>query len=137
MNEMAHLRVISPVEDDSARLLRPGSTCWRLEHARRIKLLVDGAAYFPAMKAAMEKARHSILLLGWDFDPRVLLQPDLEGAEQSDRLCDLLGRLLAQRPGLHVHILIWDMAWPFAVQRRDGPQRARAMAAEGPAQLPS
>lgn len=52
-------------------LLRPGSTCWRFEHARRIALLVDGAAYFPAMKAAMEKARHSILLLGWDFDPRV------------------------------------------------------------------
>ena len=117
------MRVI-PVEDDSERLLRPGSTCWRLEQTARMALLVDGAAYFPAMKAAMRNAQHSILLLGWDFDPRVPLEPHREGTEQSDRLSNLLGRLLAQHPSLHVHILIWDMAWPFAIQRRDRPQRA-------------
>jgi phospholipase D1/2 len=117
------VRVI-PVEDDSERLLRPGSTCWRLEQTARMALLVDGATYFPAMKAAMRNAQHSILLLGWDFDPRVPLEPHREGREQSDRLSNLLGRLLAQHPSLHVHILIWDMAWPFAIQRRDRPQRA-------------
>jgi phosphatidylserine/phosphatidylglycerophosphate/cardiolipin synthase-like enzyme len=95
-----------------------------VEHARRIALLVDGAAYIPAMKAAVAKARHSVLLLGWDFDPRVPLEPDLKPRGQSDRLCDHLGRLLAQRPGLRVHILIWDMALPYAIQRRDRPQRA-------------
>jgi phosphatidylserine/phosphatidylglycerophosphate/cardiolipin synthase-like enzyme len=95
-----------------------------VEHARRIALLVDGAAYIPAMKAAVAKARHSVLLLGWDFDPRVPLEPDLKPGGQSDRLCDLLEGLLAQRPGLRVHILIWDMALPYAIQRRDRPQRA-------------
>ena len=87
-------------------------------------LLVDGAAYFHAMKTAMQQARHSILLLGWDFDPRVPLEPDLKGTECSDRLCDLLGRFLTQRPSLQVHLLIWDMALAFAIQRRDRPQRA-------------
>jgi len=37
----------------SKRLLIAGATCWRREHARRIAILVDGAAYFHAMKAAM------------------------------------------------------------------------------------
>jgi hypothetical protein len=116
--------VILPVEDDDERLLRPGSPCWRLEHVDRLALLVDGAAYFHAMKAAMQKAQHSILLSGWDFDPRVQLEPDLEGTERSEQLCGLLKRLLAQRPSLQVHILVWDMALPFAIQRRDRPQRA-------------
>jgi phosphatidylserine/phosphatidylglycerophosphate/cardiolipin synthase-like enzyme len=37
-------------------LLRAGLTCWRVENASRVSVLVDGAAYFHAMKAAMEKA---------------------------------------------------------------------------------
>ncbi len=112
------------IGEDHDRLLRPGSTCWRVAHAHRVALLVDGAAYFPAMKAAMEKARHSILLLGWDFDPRVPLEPDGRGMGRTERLCDLLSRLLARRRGLRVYILIWDMALPYAIQRRDRPQRA-------------
>lgn len=128
---------VIPVEDVSERLLRPGSTCWRLERTDRMALLVDGAAYFPAMKAAMREARHSILLLGWDFDSRVPLQPDLEGAEQSDRLCDLLGRLLAQRPGLHVHILIWDIGLAVRDPAPRPTATSRTMAAEGTAPLSS
>ena len=50
-------------------LLRPGSTCWRLEPARRVSVLVDGAAYFHAMKLAIRSAERSILILGWNFDP--------------------------------------------------------------------
>ena len=64
----------------SKRLLIAGATCWRREHARRIAILVDGAAYFHAMKAAMRAARHSILLLGWDFDPHVPLEGDRQEA---------------------------------------------------------
>ena len=115
---------MEPSYQAGAGLLRPGSTCWRVEHARHIALLVDGAAYIPAMKAAVAKARHSVLLLGWDFDPRVPLEPDLEPGGQSDRLCDLLEGLLARRPGLRAHILIWDMALPYAIHRGDRPQRA-------------
>ena len=119
-----HVQQTAASTRDDGPLLRPGSTCWRIAQAGRIALLIDGAVYFPAMKAALEKARHSILLLGWDFDPRVPLEPDLDGSGRKERLCDLFERLLAERPGLQVHILIWDMALPYALQRRDRPQHA-------------
>ena len=108
---------------DQIPLLRAGLTCWRIENASRVSVLVDGAAYFRAMKAAMEKAENSILLLGWDFDPNVPLKPD--GADEStEPLCNLMARWLKRNSGLQIHILIWDMAWVFAVQRRDAPQHA-------------
>jgi phosphatidylserine/phosphatidylglycerophosphate/cardiolipin synthase-like enzyme len=112
-------------QHDSKRLLTPGATCWRLEHARRIAILVDGAAYFHAMKAAMQAAKHSILLLGWDFDPHVPLEGHRQDADQPDRLCDLFARILAERPALRIHILIWRMALPYAMQRRYRPQDAQ------------
>jgi phosphatidylserine/phosphatidylglycerophosphate/cardiolipin synthase-like enzyme len=109
---------------DDGPLLQPGSTCWRIAQAGRIALLIDGAAYFPAMTAALKKARQSILLLGWDFDPRVPLEPDFDGSGRTERLCDLFAHLLAERPSLQIHVLIWDMALPYALQRRDRPQHA-------------
>jgi hypothetical protein len=77
------------------------------------------------MKAAMRKAERSILLLGWDFDPHVPLEPDRSGADPHDRLSDFFAQLLASRPSLEIHILIWDMAWLYAAQRHYGPRRAR------------
>ena len=112
-------------QHDSKRSLTPGATCWRLEHARRIAILVDGAAYFHAMKAAMQSARHSILLLGWDFDPHVPLEGDRQEADPPNRLSDLFARVLAERPALRIHILIWNMALPYALLRRNRPQVAQ------------
>ena len=57
-------------------LLEPGRNCWRIERAERIAFLVDGAEYFGAVRAALARARHSILILGWDIDSRMLLAPD-------------------------------------------------------------
>jgi len=105
-------------------VLQRGVTCWRIEQARRVALLVDGAAYFHAMKLAMEKAHRSILVLGWDFDPRVCLEPD-DGDVPGETFHGLMQRLLARRASLLVHILIWDMSWPFAIQRRVGPRQAQ------------
>jgi phospholipase D1/2 len=74
------------------------------------------------MKAAMEKAKQSILLLGWDFDPLVRLEPE---ALMDQRPSSFMERLLERNSSLRIHILIWDMAWIFAVQRRDSPRHAR------------
>jgi phosphatidylserine/phosphatidylglycerophosphate/cardiolipin synthase-like enzyme len=57
-------------------VLRPGETCWRTARADRVAFLVDNQAYFAAVAAALQKARRSILLLGWGFDPRTRLFPD-------------------------------------------------------------
>jgi hypothetical protein len=34
-------------------------------------------------------------------------------------------RLIERNTSLRIHIVIWDMAWIFAVQRRNAPQHAR------------
>lgn len=106
-------------------VLQAGKTCWRLERARRAAVLIDGQAYFRAMRAALECARHSIFLLGWDFDPLVCLEPALDAQAAGEPFHGLLRRLLARQPDLRIHILIWKMALPFALQRRDRPQRAQ------------
>ncbi|HEX2135735.1 MAG TPA: phospholipase D-like domain-containing protein [Microvirga sp.] len=120
---MAHALEFPPV---SRPLLRPGETCWRIERADRVALLVDGAAYFSAAKAALLKARRSILLLGWDFDPRTRLSPDVDDPRGDDTVGALLLRLQKERD-LDIRLLIWDMALPLAARHEFYPQRARGL----------
>jgi phosphatidylserine/phosphatidylglycerophosphate/cardiolipin synthase-like enzyme len=108
----------------SERLLTLRSSCWRIAHADRAALLVDAESYIDAMSAAIRNAQHSILLLGWDFDPLVPLKPSVDAKGQPERFCDLLDDVVSGCPGLSVHILIWDMTWSYAVQRRHKPQQA-------------
>ena len=57
-------------------LLRPGHNVWRIERAGRAAVLVDGAAFFEAVRAACLKAQHSIFMVGWDIDSRTRLVGD-------------------------------------------------------------
>ena len=56
-------------------LLQPGRNCWRIEHAARLSFLIDGAAYFAAVRAAIARAQKSVFILGWDIDSRIRLVP--------------------------------------------------------------
>src|SRR2546425_425337 len=58
------------------RILVEGRNCWRRDRASRVAFLIDGAAYFAAFAAAVERARRSILILGWDFHSRIRLRRD-------------------------------------------------------------
>ncbi|MBY6260452.1 phospholipase [Azospirillum sp. 412522] len=97
-------------------VLQPGLTCWRTERAKRVAVLIDGADYFLAARAAMERARQSILLVGWDIDPRMRLDPD-----SPETLGRFLARLMCGRPGLHVRALKWDMPFPIALDHPHEP----------------
>ena len=112
------------------RFLREGETCWRVAQADRVALLVDGAAYFAAAKAAMLKAKHSIWLLAWTFDPLTRLTPQVAGRsgdpESADRLGLLLRRLASLNPALDVRILAWDMPWLIGSPQALPNQRGRA-----------
>lgn len=90
------------------QILRPGRNCWRIERANRAAFLVHGCAYFAALGAALRRAQRSVLLLGWDFDPKTCLDPRAATAEAPGRFQDLLHALVAERPDLRVDILIWD-----------------------------
>ncbi|HVY33182.1 MAG TPA: phospholipase D-like domain-containing protein [Caulobacteraceae bacterium] len=106
--------------------LQTGKTCWRVEQAGRAAVLLDSGAYFAAAIAALHRARHSILLLGWGFDPRTRLTPDAEGHEHGpDELGALLRRLAAQRPELDIRVLIWKSALPVSISQHFFPHRAR------------
>ena len=50
-----------------------GTTVWRFVQASRAHVVIDADAYFELMQQAMLGARQRILMVGWDFDTRVLL----------------------------------------------------------------
>jgi phosphatidylserine/phosphatidylglycerophosphate/cardiolipin synthase-like enzyme len=89
-------------------ILDPGRNCWRIERAGRAAVLVDGACYFARLEQALRSARRSILIVGWDFDGRIRLRPDV--GEDSPPLGDLLRSLVEIHPELQIHILIWSIA---------------------------
>lgn len=39
-------------------VLRPGDTCWRIETADRLSVIVDAADYFAVLREVMQEARH-------------------------------------------------------------------------------
>ncbi len=67
-------------------ILRESETCWRREQARRMAVIIDAAAYFAHVQATILQAGHSILLIGWDFDARILLNRDPGDPVAPDRL---------------------------------------------------
>ncbi len=107
-------------------LLDPGVTCWRVEQANRAALLIDMADYFLAARAAMLRARSSIHLLNWAFDPDTLFDPQPGGTgPQSDRFGPFLRALALHRPDLDIRILCWKSALPVSATQRFFPHRAK------------
>ncbi|HEX5796633.1 MAG TPA: hypothetical protein VFY19_12395, partial [Geminicoccaceae bacterium] len=96
-----------------APILEEGITCWRIAAAGRVAVLIDGADYFATLLRALREARSRILIVGWDFDPRVRLDPD----DPATELRRLLRALVEERPELHVHLLIWDISIVFGPSR--------------------
>lgn len=92
-------------------LLRLGETCWRIEDAQRLAFLIDNQAYYAALYDALTRARRSIWILGWAFDPRTRLAPDgREGPDDPDEIGQILLRLTRANPHLDVRVLIWRSA---------------------------
>jgi phospholipase D1/2 len=103
------------------RILREGHNCWKIANASRVKFLVDGAAYFSTLADTLEQAQESVLILGWDFDSRIHLKLPTDPADAGPDLGTYLNSLVRRRPKLHVHILVWDFAMIFALERETVP----------------
>ena len=99
------------------RLMVPGRTCWRIERANRLALIVDAADYFRHVKAAMLKAEQSLMLIGWDFDTRIKFEPEEQTLEGPNLLGEFLSWLPKQRPGLQIYVLKWDLGMIQALGR--------------------
>ncbi|MBK4734185.1 VTT domain-containing protein [Noviherbaspirillum pedocola] len=100
-----------------AGLLQPGRNCWRIERARRFSLLIDADAYFRALRAAIRAARRSVYILGWDIDSRIRLVPGGAQDGYPEPLADFLHAVVRDRPELRIHVLNWDFAMLYALER--------------------
>ena len=89
--------------------LEPDRNCWRIARAKQAALIIDAEDYYRAARKAMLSARSQILLIGWDVDTRICLDPDADDGAPK-HLGQLLSWLVKERPDLHIHILAWDAA---------------------------
>jgi phosphatidylserine/phosphatidylglycerophosphate/cardiolipin synthase-like enzyme/uncharacterized membrane protein YdjX (TVP38/TMEM64 family) len=108
-------------EQAAATILKPGHNCWQISGAERLALLVDGEAYFSAFAAAVEQARHSLFILGWDIDSRIRLWRDDRPGKRPCELGAFLNEVIARRKGLHIYVLDWDFAMLYALEREPLP----------------
>nr|WP_217344547.1 VTT domain-containing protein [Noviherbaspirillum sp. L7-7A]MBV0878706.1 VTT domain-containing protein [Noviherbaspirillum sp. L7-7A] len=130
------MSTIAPVSSNALHrpLLQPGRNCWRLARAGRYALLIDADAYFRTARQAMLGARDCIMILSWDIDRRTVMVPGGAGDGFPEALGDFLHALLEERPQLRVHVLNWDFAMLYALERellpayRTGWRRQRCMA---------
>ena len=108
---------------DHNQVLCEGKNCWRIEPAERVAFLIDGQAYFVAFKAAVERAQRSVLIVGWDFDSRIKLERHEKPQDDAEQLRDFLITVVSRRKDLHIHILVWDFAVIYALDRELFPER--------------
>jgi phosphatidylserine/phosphatidylglycerophosphate/cardiolipin synthase-like enzyme len=91
------------VRDD--RLVTPDQTCWRVVRAEQFACVVDAADYFMHVKAAMLRARHRILLIGWDFDARMTFERGVRRLPGPNQLSAFLYWMLWKRSDLELYLL--------------------------------
>jgi len=104
-------------EPDRKSILVEGSNCWRIAPASRASLLIDAEPYFAALAAAAARARHSILIVGWDIDSRIQLLRNDNPYGMPTQLDEMLNAAVSRQPNLHVYILNWDFAMIYSLER--------------------
>ena len=102
----------TPEEEFNDASVEPG--VWRYAHVDRASVIVDAEDYFALMQQAMLKARHRIILVGWDFDTRIHLTLGRRWFERPfrrkypRRLGSFLMWLGRHRKGIEIRILKWS-----------------------------
>ncbi len=86
--------------------MKPGDEFWRVERADRLSVIIDADDYFRVARRAMMQARRRILLIGWDFDARIVLDHDAAPDEGVGRF---IYNLVERNPELEVFLLRWDL----------------------------
>ena len=104
-------------EKGGTGILVEGKNCWRIVPARRVAFLIDSASYFSAFRLAVARAKESILIVGWDIDSRIRLLRDGPSDDFPLELGSLLNTVVSKRRDLHAHILDWDFAMIFVMNR--------------------
>ncbi|MGY3611413.1 phospholipase, partial [Bradyrhizobium sp. Lot11] len=76
---------------------KAGSTALRLHgRAEKAAFLINGNTYFAEVSRALRRARRTVWIVGWDFNPDIPMEPDTS----DETLADLLHGLAAENPAL-------------------------------------
>ncbi len=104
-------------------LLRKNRNVWRVERAERAAVLVDGAAYFGALRQSLLRAEHTVYIVGWDIDSRTRLVGPTCKADDGfpETLAEFLSALVERRPSLTINLLLWDFSVLYALEREIFP----------------
>lgn len=70
--------------------------------------MIDAEDYFNVARDAMFRAKHRIMLVGWDFDARITLGGDTPDDGPAN-LGDFIGWLADRNPDLEIYLLRWDV----------------------------
>ena len=97
--------------------LVPGRTCWRIERADRLAVIVDGSDYFSAAKRAMLRATRRIMMVGWDFDTRIEFEPLGATMEGPNQMGPFLKWMATNRQDVDLYMLKWDLGSAQALGR--------------------
>jgi len=112
-------------ELERQNLLTPGRNCWRVETADRFAVLMENAAYFEALRSALAKAQRSVVILGWQFDPRTRLDPETAHDDHQAQVGHQLRMLVKANPDLDVRLLIWKSPLLIAASQGFYPHKAQ------------
>lgn len=89
--------------------METGVDVWRIERADRAAVLIDADIYFRTLRRAMLQARKRIMLIGWDFDARVVLDSTERLPGEPRTVGGFVRWLVDRTPELEVYLLRWDL----------------------------
>jgi hypothetical protein len=101
---------LSALVTQQERSLEPvvvaGRNCWRISRAETATVVVDACDYYHFIGLAMTEAQRRILIIGWDFDTRIAMEPDERG--KGETLGQFFLRLSRERAGREIDVLKWN-----------------------------
>lgn len=109
----------------------PGRNCWRAEAADRLSVIIDGKAYFRALREALLQARRVVLMVGWDFDFDIEMLPGESDAKDNapdgfpNRIGAFLDAMVDREPDLDIYLLKWSGGALIAPGRMVPAMRAK------------
>ena len=103
--------------DRETAILAKGHNCWRIDRADRFRCIQDAADYFRLVRHAILQARDTVFILGWDIQSTLDLVPGGTSDGAPTRFDELLKWAIGRRPQLAFHVLIWDYAPLYALER--------------------
>ncbi|MFO7963408.1 MAG: phospholipase D-like domain-containing protein [Desulfobacterales bacterium] len=102
-------------------IIREGKNCWCCPEADRVSFIIDGADFFETFVTAVQQARQTVYIAGWDIDSRLVLDRRRRFPETIPPLGDFLNQTAKANKYLNIYILAWDFPMMYLRERQWWP----------------